>query len=36
MGAPQRQNGYMTTVNAPGLGITPKFEVLGPRVVEIS
>ena len=34
-GAPQRQNGFMATSKAPGLGITPKFDVLGPRVVEV-
>lgn len=35
-GAPQRKNGYMEASTAPGLGITPRFEVLGPRVVEIN
>lgn len=34
-GAPQRQHGVMTTSDRPGLGITPKQDVLGPRVVEI-
>ncbi|HVO98873.1 MAG TPA: cis-3-hydroxy-L-proline dehydratase [Bryobacteraceae bacterium] len=32
-GAPQRVNGRMTTSNAPGLGITPRFEVLGAPVL---
>jgi cis-L-3-hydroxyproline dehydratase len=35
-GAPHRQNGFMMASREPGLGITPKFEVLGPRVVEVS
>jgi L-alanine-DL-glutamate epimerase-like enolase superfamily enzyme len=35
-GAPQRQNGFMTTNQEPGLGITPRMEVLGKRLVEIS
>jgi L-alanine-DL-glutamate epimerase-like enolase superfamily enzyme len=35
-GAPQRQNGFMTTNQEPGLGITPRIEVLGKRLVEIS
>ncbi len=34
-GAPQRQNGTMSASEAPGLGITPKREVLGPVVVDI-
>ncbi len=34
-GAPQRENGYMKAATAPGLGITPRLEVLGPRVVEV-
>lgn len=34
-GAPRRQNGFMAASEAPGLGITPKFDALGPRVVEV-
>lgn len=34
-GAPRRQNGFMAASDAPGLGITPKFDVLGPRVVDV-
>ncbi|HMP17595.1 MAG TPA: mandelate racemase/muconate lactonizing enzyme family protein [Gemmatales bacterium] len=34
--APQRQQGFMTTSNRPGLGISPRMNVLGPRVVDIS
>ena len=35
-GAPQRENGIMAASFAPGLGIRPRMEVLGRRVVEIS
>lgn len=35
-GAPTRQNGRMAARQAPGLGIEPKFDVLGEPVVEIS
>jgi L-alanine-DL-glutamate epimerase-like enolase superfamily enzyme len=35
-GAPERRNGYMQASAAPGLGINPRFDVLGQRVVEIS
>ena len=35
-GAPQRENGFMTTGTAPGLGIQPRLDVLGPRVVDIA
>ncbi|GDY21051.1 muconate-lactonizing protein [Verrucomicrobiota bacterium] len=35
-GAPQRVNGRMAASTKPGLGITPKLDVLGKRVVEIS
>jgi cis-L-3-hydroxyproline dehydratase len=35
-GAPKRVNGYMATSSAPGLGVTPKMDVLGKRVVEVS
>jgi cis-L-3-hydroxyproline dehydratase len=34
-GAPQREQGFMQASHAPGLGISPKFNVLGPRVVEV-
>ncbi len=35
-GAPQRVNGFMSASTAPGLGIKPKFDVLGARVVDVS
>src|SRR6185436_19500945 len=34
-GAPQRVNGFMKASNAPGLGIKPKLDVLGKRVVDV-
>jgi len=34
-GAPQRVDGFMAASEAPGLGIEPKFDVLGPVVVEV-
>ena len=34
-GAPQRRNGRMAASGAPGLGVTPRWEVLGDPVVEI-
>jgi L-alanine-DL-glutamate epimerase-like enolase superfamily enzyme len=34
-GAPRREHGFMAAGTAPGLGIRPRPEVLGPRVVEI-
>jgi len=34
-GAPQRKNGRMTTSRNPGLGITPKMDVLGKPVVAV-
>lgn len=34
-GAPQRENGFMAASAGPGLGIRPRFEVLGPHVVDI-
>jgi L-alanine-DL-glutamate epimerase-like enolase superfamily enzyme len=34
-GAPQRVRGFMAASAAPGLGISPRFEVLGPRLVEV-
>jgi L-alanine-DL-glutamate epimerase-like enolase superfamily enzyme len=35
-GAPQRVNGFMKASNARGLGIKPKLDVLGKRVVEVT
>jgi len=35
-GAPQRVNGRMAASMAPGLGIKPKMEILGKRIVEIA
>ena len=35
-GAPQREHGFMRASESPGLGVTPRFEVLGPRVVDVS
>lgn len=35
-GAPQRENGFMAASAEPGLGIHPRMEVLGPRVVDVS
>jgi cis-L-3-hydroxyproline dehydratase len=35
-GAPQRANGRLAASRAPGLGIEPRFEVLGDPVVEIA
>ncbi len=34
-GAPQRVNGRMAASTAPGLGVTPRMEVLGDAVVEV-
>jgi L-alanine-DL-glutamate epimerase-like enolase superfamily enzyme len=34
-GAPRRADGFMTASDAPGLGVTPKFEVLGEPMVVI-
>ena len=34
-GAPRRDNGTMAASAGPGLGITPKLDVLGRRVVEV-
>ena len=34
-GAPQREQGFMSAATVPGLGIQPKWDVLGPRVVEV-
>ncbi|MCC7421475.1 MAG: mandelate racemase/muconate lactonizing enzyme family protein [Planctomycetaceae bacterium] len=35
-GAPQRRNGRMSAGTAPGLGITPQFDVLGKPVLEVA
>lgn len=35
-GAPQRVNGRMAASEAPGLGVTPRMEVLGEPVIDIS
>ena len=34
-GVPVRDNGYMAAGTTPGLGVTPRADVIGPRVVEI-
>ena len=34
-GAPQRENGFMRASTAPGLGVVPRGEVIGPRVVDV-
>jgi L-alanine-DL-glutamate epimerase-like enolase superfamily enzyme len=34
-GAPKRENGYMRASAEPGLGIKPRMNVLGPRVVDV-
>jgi cis-L-3-hydroxyproline dehydratase len=35
IGAPRREKGFMQASDTPGLGITPRLEVLGPRVVDV-
>jgi L-alanine-DL-glutamate epimerase-like enolase superfamily enzyme len=35
-GAPQRDNGRLKAPTAPGLGVTPRMEVLGKAVVDVS
>jgi cis-L-3-hydroxyproline dehydratase len=35
-GAPQRNNGRLSASTAPGLGVTPRCDVLGDPVVEVS
>jgi len=35
-GAPQRVNGFMQASTEPGLGIAPRFDVIGPRLVDVS
>jgi L-alanine-DL-glutamate epimerase-like enolase superfamily enzyme len=34
-GAPRRQNGRMTSSHAPGLGVSPRMEVLGAPVLSV-
>jgi L-alanine-DL-glutamate epimerase-like enolase superfamily enzyme len=34
-GAPRREHGLMSAPSAPGLGVRPKADVLGPRVVDV-
>ena len=34
-GTPKREKGFMKASDGPGLGIKPKMEVLGERVVEV-
>ena len=35
-GAPQRMNGYMRASTAPGLGIQPNWDALGPPVIDVT
>jgi len=35
-GAPQRDNGFMKASAEPGLGIEPRQDVIGPRIVDVS
>jgi L-alanine-DL-glutamate epimerase-like enolase superfamily enzyme len=35
-GAPQRENGFMKASTAAGLGIVPRMDVIGPRVLEVT
>jgi len=35
-GAPQRQHGFMEASRDPGLGVNPRMDVLGKRVVDVS
>jgi L-alanine-DL-glutamate epimerase-like enolase superfamily enzyme len=35
-GAPRREHGFMAASQSPGLGIEPRMDVLGKRVVEVS
>jgi len=35
-GAPKRENGFMRASDQPGLGVRPRMDVLGPRVVDVS
>jgi L-alanine-DL-glutamate epimerase-like enolase superfamily enzyme len=35
-GAPAREHGFMRASPAPGLGIVPRFDVIGPRVLDVT
>ena len=35
VGAPQREQGFMKASESPGLGVTPKADVIGPMVLEV-
>jgi L-alanine-DL-glutamate epimerase-like enolase superfamily enzyme len=35
-GAPQRESGFMRSSTEPGLGVTPRIDVIGPRVLDVS
>lgn len=35
-GAPQREKGFMKASELPGLGVTPRQDVLGPMVLEVT
>ncbi|MFO0978987.1 MAG: cis-3-hydroxy-L-proline dehydratase [Planctomycetaceae bacterium] len=35
-GAPQRVNGFMQASGEPGLGVTPRFDLIGPRLVDVT
>jgi L-alanine-DL-glutamate epimerase-like enolase superfamily enzyme len=35
-GSPQREHGFMAASQSPGLGVEPRWEVLGPRVLEVT
>lgn len=35
-GAPQRENGFMQASTAAGLGVVPRMDVIGPRVLEVT
>ena len=35
-GAPQRDNGFLRASTEPGLGIAPRSEILGPRVLDVA
>ena len=35
-GAPRREHGFMAASTAPGLGVRPRMDVLGPRVVDVA
>lgn len=35
-GAPQRENGFMQASTAAGLGVVPRMDIIGPRVLEVT